>query len=175
MGESAACEARGKLGQGGPGDPAGDTATRTSSRPFLLPLRLPLPLRIGVYSARDSPKIDRRNAQFPYWLLVVTILGRRGRWFKSTRPDFTWQRLAIPGCHIGCRFGRRFLAVKPFTRLVQPVHSLPLVARRHPQARLAHPPTRELQIPELIHHKAPESVEGPLWLVRHPRARFRES
>jgi hypothetical protein len=52
-----------------------------------LPLRLPLRLRTGVYSARNSPNIDRRDARFPHRLLGVRILGRRGRWFKSTRPD----------------------------------------------------------------------------------------
>src|SRR5713226_3476943 len=50
----------------------------------------------------------------------------------------------------------------------------PFVTRRHPQARLAYPPPGELEIPELIQHKAPEPVERPLRLVRHACARLRE-
>src|SRR5712692_2582863 len=39
---------------------------------------------------------------------------------------------------------------------------------------LADPPPGELEIPELIQHKAPEPVERPLRLVRHACARLRE-
>ena len=56
---------------------------------FALPLRLPLRLRTGVNSARTPPEKPPRDAWFPYWPLVVTIFGCRGRWFKSTRPDFS--------------------------------------------------------------------------------------
>src|SRR5438093_13326331 len=57
------------------------------------------------------------------------------------------QRLAIPGCHIGCHFGCHLLPVEAFARFVQALRSLALVTGRHAQARLAHPPAGELEIP----------------------------
>src|SRR2546426_6162945 len=54
---------------------------------FALPLRLPLRLWTGVNSAQTPSEKPPRDAWFPYWPLVVTIFGCRGRWFKSTRPD----------------------------------------------------------------------------------------
>src|SRR5438552_1880140 len=85
--------ARGEQRRGGPGGRRQLKQTLQGACPpsgglFVLPLPLPLRLRTGVHSALNSPKIDGRDARFPYRLLVVTILGRRGRWFKSTRPDY---------------------------------------------------------------------------------------